>query len=263
MTVLLNTTFTGSNGSPWPSPWATALVGGSTGGAIDIQSNMGRLRTHDGAYNTARASATGIVGSDYIVEGTITFPSVSEQYCFVYIRTSGGWSSSSPWRVTQGYKFYIGMGYGRDEIVIEKVIDAQKNSLPNASIQMPQPFQANVSYSIKFSAVGTLFRAKMWRTADSEPPWQISVEDSSIATGGINTSILSGGSSGARELRWDTFTVTSLESTDPEDPITISSDWTNYIARSTVGSPEQPNNRQFFIYNGTELVPVDMYVGGP
>ena len=261
MTVLLNTTFTGSNGSLWPSPWATALFGGSSGGAIDIQSNRGRMQARNGAYTEARAEPSGISGSSYLLEFTVRFPSINEQYLRIWARTAG-WSAATPSLKPNSYflAMYTGLP-NYDSFAIAKVGADFSTNVWLAQNNSFGRYLANTDYNVKFELNSSTIRAKFWQVGQSEPVWQLSVIDNAYVSGGVAVSLVSGDTGQSREVQLDNFSVTSLLAS--EDPIVISSDWTNYITRSTVGSPEQPNNRQFFTYNGTELVPVDMYIGGP
>ena len=265
MTVLLNSTFEGVNGDPWPSPWDTALVGGTSGGGFFLMSNRGVIEAYAGGYNTARADASGIVTENVLIQGTIRFPGsdpARERYIKIWAR-SGGWSPSSPWNKSNGYLLLMAMGHSSSvdsELTIGKYVNGNRTYFDSKFLTGPDSYKTDVDYNFKFSVNTQLIQAKYWEFGTTEPNWQLNAIDFSYSSGGAAISLLSGdGTTGGREARFDNFTVTTLE----VPPTLYASDWTNYITRSTVGSPEQSNNRQFFTYNGTELVPVDMYVGGP
>lgn len=229
-TSVLSTDFDGADGQPWPSPWVTSKVGGTTGGAVDLQSNRGRLRAHDGSYRTARAATDGLTAANVDLTATVRFPSVAEQYLKVWLRTSGGWQTSKHYNAVNGYYLYAGMGYGgNNEIRFGRTVDSVDTSLQGSTIA--GTFQADTDYQIRVRADGTLLRAKMW--VGTEPDWQLSVTDFVHTSGSFGTSLLSGGSSGARQASFDTFTVDLLDA----GAVGVSN-WTAWLEATTSASPE-------------------------
>lgn len=211
MTVLVQSTFVGSNGSAWPSPWVGELQGGTSGGAVDIQSNRGRLRAHDGGYQVARALADGVTVSNVLVEATVSFPTVTEQYVYpVVVRGSGSWQSTDAWRMTSGYTFYLGLGYADNREVAIRREDGGGADTVLADALLPASVTANTDYRVKFEASGSTLRAKMWPASGSEPGWQMETTDATYGSGAVAVSLLSGATAGSRDARFDEFTVTSL-----------------------------------------------------
>jgi len=228
MAILLSNTFVGTDNASWPSPWSHQFVGGSTGGTVTLLSDRGRLRAHDGSYTTVQADAVGITGTDVLIEATVRFPEVTEQYTYIWARSSGGWDGTEPWHQTSGYCFYAGPGVGsNNEISIEKVV-AGSNVAIGGAATISGTFQANVDYRIKFELDGTALRGKMWLLTDQEPAWQIETTDSDYSSGGIATSLLSGATGAARELQYDNFAVNEVVT--PEE---TASEWTAWAETTT------------------------------
>jgi hypothetical protein len=257
MTVLVSTNWTGNNGDPWPSPWSTGLLGGTTGGGIDIQINRGRMRARDGDYNIARADVTGITVDNGVIQGLIRFPAVAEHYVYMWVR-SGGWSASESSLKSNGYYFFMrSVNQPNNDIFsLGKYVNGTNTWL--SQHLLATPYGAGEDYSFKFDLNANVIQGKFWNAFTTEPAaWLVSATDNSHSSGGVAISLVSGSSSGTREALFDNFTVTSTTQLEVQP-----SNWTGYQQAITANNPESPD-RQFFRYDGTDLIPVDMYVGGP
>jgi hypothetical protein len=227
--MVLSTAFTGSNGTAWPSPWTTSLQGGTTNGAIDIQSNRGRMRAHDGGYRRARASAAVTVGNA-TYEVTFNLQGVTEQYGYLHFRTSGDWTSGFEW-LKNGYALRVG-AYPDGGYSLIRTAAGVETTLAG----VPFTFTAGVDYKAKINFVGTTLRAKVWLAAGSEPSgWTLQADDSTYTSGGIDISLLSGATGNDRQWIVDDVVVTaSSPSAD------TASAFTSYLTVTTDTNPSAP-----------------------
>jgi lysophospholipase L1-like esterase len=163
--------FTGTNGDAWPAPWTTSLVTGSTGGAVNIQSNRGRLRPHtDTGYTTARAVATGVTVTDARMTGVFRVNNTSEQFPVIGLR-GGDWSGSVPARPATAFILYPGISEG--VLAVEMFIDNSKTTIATMSFS----WSTDTDYGFTFETIEqgslTLVRAKVW--SGNEPTtWTLS-----------------------------------------------------------------------------------------
>jgi hypothetical protein len=225
--MVLSTTFTGSNGAAWPSPWSTSLQGGTTGGAIDIQSNRGRMRAHDGAYRRARASAA-VTVANATLTATFNLSGIAEQYGYLWFRTSGDWLAGEEWE-KKGYALYVG-AYPSGELGLIRVNDAGVDYVMAGSAFA---WTAGVDYKAKINFVGTTIRAKVWLASGSEPgAWNLETSDGAYSSGGVDVSLLSGGTSGNRE-----WTVDDIVATATNPAANTESEWTGYLTAATGADP--------------------------
>jgi hypothetical protein len=220
--MVLSTTFTGSNGAVWPSPWTTSLFGGTTNGAIDIQSNRGRMRAHDGGYRRARASATGITVADATYVATFNLQGVTEQYGYLWFRTSGDWTSGSEW-LKNGYALYVG-AYPGGDLALTRTSSGLQTTIDG----VPFTWTAGVDYKAKISFVGSTLRAKVWLASVSEPSaWTLQATDTTYTSGGIDISLLSGATAADRQWIVDDVAVTAADLSGG-----LVSAWTSYIEQT-------------------------------
>jgi hypothetical protein len=232
--LLLDTDFTGDSGAPWPAPWTNAaLIGGTTGGTISIQSNRGRLRTHDGSFQTARIEAGAFSASDLRIELAFRWEAVNIRYLpYVWFRSSTAWSSTTPRNKLTGYALSAGWTTAEDQgLWLHRHTDGSDTNRVYLG-GIPVTFQANVDYRVKVEAVGWNIRAKAWADGTAEPGWTLEVSDSAYSSGRIALSGLSGGTSGGRQADFSTFTVSDL--TGQQNGI---SGWTNWVTASVDADP--------------------------
>lgn len=265
MAVLLSTTFdTGSEGDPWPSPWSTGLVGGTTGGAINIDflseltGGRGRMRSHDGDYTVARADASGITVDNTVVEGSLRFPVLSEQYISFWVR-GGGWDASDPWAKTNGYYFFMRVigEVGNDTFALGKYVNGVNTWLSTYTPSVQ--YTTGRDYIFKFDLNGNTIQGKFWDPSLTEPAWLVSATDTDFSSGGIALSLQSGNATdGARQADFDNIVVTSTTELAIQP-----SNWSSPVRVTTAIDPASPQ-KQFFRYDAatSSVIPVDMYLGG-
>jgi hypothetical protein len=225
--MTVDTQFTGTNGAPWPSPWTTSLLTGTTGGAIDIQSNRGRLRAHDGAYRRARCVASGSAFSDGRVEFRVRFTGVTEQYAYLWFRvqTWGDEAFNLP-----GYSLHFGVHnpWG------SKVSLVRGGGVSEvALVETTVTWESGVDYNVVVEASGSALRAKVWKASEAEPGvWTLEASDSAFASGEWGCSLLSGATSADRQADFDY--ITFVPAYDPENP---PSAWTDWVETETDFDP--------------------------
>lgn len=216
MTILISSNFDGANGSSWPAPWSTALYGGTTGGAIDVQSNRGRVRTHDGSYRAARADAVGVNFVDGVIEATVRFPAVTEHYLYLWARSGVSWNSSSNAYKDNGYCIILrAVNNGTSMFAVQRFEGGSHTVL--SSVSLPSGYAVNVDYRVKFEIVGNILRAKFWAPdSGSEPDWMLNAADTVHTSGQVALSFMSGDASGTREVLLDNISVTRIGEETPE-----------------------------------------------
>jgi uncharacterized protein YbdZ (MbtH family) len=207
----LDTTFTGANGSPWPTPWQHAFPTGSSGGAVDIQSNRGRMQTHSQSYSTARAEAVGISVADSRIESGFHWPAVGEQYAYLNVRASG-WNGAKPWEPWNGY----GLCIWQSGVTLDRFTAGTKADPASGQAFSSRTWQANTDYKIVVEAEGQTLRAKVWPASSQEPAgWDLVATDGIHSAGGVSLSLLGGGSAGTRRIDWNYLSVAPLEDSPP------------------------------------------------
>jgi hypothetical protein len=229
MAVLLDTQFTGANGAAWPN-WTHSFVRGTTGGAVDIQSNRGRLRSHDGSYTRVRADATGASITNGTIILVFRFDATSERYFYLHARTSGGsggWYTGSQEWERDGVQLYIDTS-DTFQTTFGLAVMENKSYIDGDWINFSPV--ANVDYTVKIELNGSLHRAKIWQTGLTEPSaWSVQFTNSRYTSGGITLSLLSGGTASGRQVDIDYITATDAVTVAGTEP----SSWTSYVEATT------------------------------
>jgi hypothetical protein len=226
---MLSTTFTNFDGSNWPAPWVTSLDGGTTGGVIDVQTSRGRMRANDGGYRAARAAASGVSAIDATFTATFNLQGVTEQYAYLWFRTSGDWylddgdGASDTWK-KDGYALVVG-AYPDGGLSFARTVNRVEANLAG----VPFAFTAGVDYKAKISFVGTSLRAKVWLASGSEPAtWTVQGSDATYTSGGIGVSLLSGKTAADRQWTLDDIVVTAVTAATASP-----SEYTAYLQATT------------------------------
>lgn len=234
MTVIVSTSFDGTSGDPWPSPWTSSLAKNVSGGAVDLQANRGRMRGNDGSYSVARSIATGTSGTDVRWTGTVRFESSAESYAFLWARSSGTWSTtdaSNQWVQTTGYTVAFFPAGTSGRILIRKSVGGVEVPPSSGVAESPFTFAAGTDYRFKVELEGTAIRARIWLASDSEPAtWAVTATDADYASGAVAASFVTGPTGVGREVRWDDFLATSLADSE-------ASEWTGWIETVTDPPP--------------------------
>lgn len=102
--AIIDTSFAGANGAPWPAPWASA----GQSGAATIQGGRGQLALA-GNYQNRRAVST-VQVDDFIADFTWRQPQAAEKYVAVIaFRCSPINQWSGLWSPDSGYVIYLGV----------------------------------------------------------------------------------------------------------------------------------------------------------
>jgi hypothetical protein len=272
-TQVVNHNFTGTNGSPWPSPWQTALVGGSTGGAIDIQSNRGRMQARTELNTAARGTLDGVLLSRGQIEYTFRVPTVNTRFStWLWFRSSGSWIDG--YTRQGGYCLFFGYDteYYNPPYTDIAILRATGTGASYLTIGEGQTldFLANTDYKVKVEFFDTVIRGKVWRASESEPGWQFSHSNAThFSSGGVDLALNTGGSTLTKRVDFDDFIVT--DTTPVEEPPPpggfVQSDWTSYLQASTdidpnVEPPElEPSDWTAYIEATTDSMPAFEWYG--
>ena len=188
-------TWTGSDGAAWNSTrWPTITTPSSS--VIDIQGNSGRISAGGGSYVSAYAVAGITAAADMTVTVAITPQTTGESYPAVDIRYVNS---------TNYYQFYGNNGSTNGYLY--KVVSGSGSVMASSSSGW---INSTSKRWVKLQCTGSTIRVKVWADGASEPgSWTISTTDTSISSAGVaRLSVTNGGSSTAREFRYDDLAVT-------------------------------------------------------
>jgi hypothetical protein len=186
-TLLYSEDFTGTNGSPWPSPWSTV-------GSATIQSGRGRL-SRAGSYVTSRAELGGDTYSDFRMEGSFRTNGTSERYInLIMWRSDGVWDDNSGFGVNNSYALYWDTETAQNIHFLKETGEPGDLYIPaDPAINL----SANVDYRYTIICDGSNMKVKIWEASGSEPvDYTFDVTDSDFASGRISTSFLPAGTTG-------------------------------------------------------------------
>lgn len=192
--VLLNTSFTGTNGSSWPSPWNV-----STGHTI--QNNRGQQTTPATAWTDSAALASTPL-SNGRVDATVRFTAATGASARIDVRfnTSTG----------NGYRIIMPTDYTGFQLIrvtnwAETEIDA------DFSIA----WAANTDYRIAFEFDGSTIRARRWVSGTAEPStWALEATDTAHVTGDTRLVTVTSTATPATVL-WDSVKITQIPTVAP------------------------------------------------
>lgn len=196
-----------SSGGPWNTKKWTATSNDSQK-VVDVQSNTGRLYVN-GSSARATAKTPAIVDSD--VTFTYRFGDRgSRSYFRPMIRGSGASGNS---QMTNGYRLEFRSDSAT--VKLQEVVSGTSATLDEFTHTMDTNTQ-----KVRFQAIGSTIRAKVWAVGSSEPAtWSLETTDTSISTAGV-FQLSHNFSSGARAVFIDDIAV------DIEDVIfTGQADW--------------------------------------
>lgn len=210
ISMIATETWTGTDGAAWPSQWITAAA---FTGTVTIQGNAGEMRAQGAAYAPANALLTSmpaISDTDVLLRFTQSNPA-GEQYSLVWLRHGGAWQADGGAAV-DGYWFEIGNTGAVQSLALYKNVGSVRTTLSSAA-STPITW-GTATWWLRAQAAGTAIRARVWADGNPEPAtWNISVTDSSLASGKAAFSAYNGNASTAR-----TFTVDDLLLTDGAPP---------------------------------------------
>ncbi len=240
--VLMSDDFTGSNGAALNSAkWTGAET--RTGATRQIQSNAARLNpgtiTGYGGRVSMKANIADKADVDLLISVKIanldTFPQI-------VLRGDSGVLGQN------GYEFRPGAGSGGSRLA--RVVGYATSGSGTIFGYAPGSIAANTWYKVRFQAIGTTIRAKIWLATDTEPAnWGISATDSTFtAAGPIGIGVGGGNATGSTcdfddAVVSDPNAITSVpeakvtllrvSGADTADPILVSPSWTNTPSDTT------------------------------
>lgn len=194
------TTFTGTNGSAWPSPWT-----GSAGNTI--QNNRGQQVTPTTAWSDAAVQNNVNLG-DGKVRATLNFPAVPGRSSRIDVRfnTSTG----------NGYRIIMPTDYNGFQMV-KVAAWAETEIAADWSIS----WAANTDYIIDFEFIGSTLRAKRWVSGAAEPTaWNITATDTTFTTGDVRLVTVTS-TAAAATATWDDVDVSAAAPVSSSTPATI------------------------------------------
>jgi hypothetical protein len=198
-------TFTGANFARWPGVWTTS---GSGGGDADIQSNQGELVSSNTAPFThgvyAYLSAMQPT-ADIDVTTDLKLTATTEQYIWIFLRV--GTDGSATTTPSTGYALNIAPFSGNSSIEFESMTGPGTYTRTGSNVVIPT-MNTTTTYRVRFQAVGTTLRAKIWDSAASEPAtWDLQTVDTSYTSGRVAATIFTGATNTQNGLLFDNFTV--------------------------------------------------------
>lgn len=206
-------TWTGTDGAAWPAQWAIDAGSGATSA---IASNRGRLVTPTtGTYTTIAARLAGMpVSTDQELLVTVTPPTIAsgaEAYTIFHLR-SNGVAGGNPWEPQTGYALWVHRRTTNDyQVYIYKYV-AGVGTLLSAQVTVASTWPA--TFKVRFQAIGSTIRAKVWSGTD-EPAWTVTATDSSIASGRATLVAVKGAQATVLNFDYDDLTVTATSTAPP------------------------------------------------
>ena len=192
-TTALNQSFTGSNGSPWPSGWTADNYGNAS---VEQQDGMGVLE-FDGADRAGARVAHEINGADVGIHFVFEFPSSNEDengWFVPALRAADQWGDY----YAAEYGYGLELNHRRQDVRLFRVWDAPTTDLANPTSDLDIAYtQVGTTKSLnlmdtgtlihcRFEASGDTLRARFWVDGTSEPEtWLYEVFDGVIDTGHV------------------------------------------------------------------------------
>jgi RHS repeat-associated protein len=218
---LITEAWDGATSSAWPTKWATAQ---SASGATDIDANRGRLLTPatSSSYSRALADSTS-QHTDAEVTTTIRTGSNttgSDLASKLWLRGSTSWATAG-YNLTDGYN--LSLNQSANTVALREVVSSTDSALASTSFT----FSADTTYRVRFQAIGSALKAKIWVDGAAEPgSWTLSTTDASLTSGRAAIS-QQGTATGARTSYVDDYTLrpTSNSASAAYDTITTYNTW--------------------------------------
>ncbi len=186
MTTYFTDAFGGSDGAAWNTTNWTNAGTATSGATATIQGNKGRLNAGTvTGYAGRKAMRTTTTYADFELEIRFTYANSGDGRLYVGMRSDADFDGGTY------YEFYCDK-YGT--MALQKVVSGSVTSLGSASFTVVQ----GTVYGLKFYAVGTSIKVKIWDTGGSEPgSYTFSVTDSSISAAGYAAvKVIGGGAAG-------------------------------------------------------------------
>lgn len=170
--------FTGPDGSAWPSPW---FEGSTHVSVADLQGNQARLNG-DPAF-VARMILPGYSAVNTEALVTVTFEDVHNQGFGFYVRQNGG-SLQEYLPHGQGYAMFLkGNWYWPEDLGLWREINGVETQFAWGATPIAGGLQDDVRYRLRFRVTqanpdSTLLQARVWVEGDPEPgAWTVESYD--------------------------------------------------------------------------------------
>lgn len=207
MTVFVSDTFTGSNGASWSGTnWTTGT--NSSGTSATIQGNAGRINSGtDSGYTGKRCQVVNYANQtncEILVD--FRFPSSGNTDCYfgIMLREQDSIADSR-----DGYQFRYHRGVSTST-KIEKCVSYTGTTLTSTSFTVAD----DTWYTVRFQAIGSSLKAKIWQTSGSEPgSWTLTVTDSTYTGSGLATLVCYGGNASGGYVEVDNFSFSDGSTT--------------------------------------------------
>ena len=178
--TLFTDPFTGSDGAAWSANWTAGEV--RTGATATILGNQGRLLSGTGTGWTGRISmkAAGTMPADVEVATTFAY-NATESYLWLTLRGDTG---------AVGADGYVLQLFRGGTIGIRKLVGYAETALGTASFT----FADSTLYKVRFQAIGSALKVKVWAASGSEPgSWTLEITDGTITAAGTVSVACGGG----------------------------------------------------------------------
>ena len=227
MTVFVSDTWTGSNGSPWSSGnWVTGQS--ATGASATIQSNAGRMNagsnTSYGGKRSQKVNATSQINGEIQLDFRIPSSGNTDIALQIALRGDTG---------ADGANGYIMMITATDWWFSRIISYSDGGSALNGTTMA---LSSDTWYTVRFQAIGSTIRAKVWLTSGAEPGSWLSATDSSITTAGTAFIACLGGGGANGYVDVDNFVFSdgaTVSSISASETITISDAGLSVLASIT------------------------------
>jgi|CXWL01.1.fsa_nt_gi hypothetical protein len=211
-THVFTESFSGTDGSGWPTGWQAA---GNGVALADLLGGRGRARPVASSYALARLAANPTT-RDVEVTFTLTFEDVTTQGVGFYVRQNGGYLQQTMPH-GQGYAVFV-EGFRGPRIGVWKEEDGQEIELAfraDAALGYANGTPFRVRLRVQQSGPGsTHLQARVWPAAAAEPAaWDVDTIDA--------TAVLQGITGGIGVDSWSTHTAPPLTAHTLVDDILV------------------------------------------
>ena len=176
--------FTGTNSDPWDSgDWTTDVV---ASGAVDIQSNAGRMVTNATGSDWANAentSVTPVQDQEILFSCDPQSQSANRMFIIVYARmVSTGWTTT-PGQPATSYKLLVRTDSDEEGHHLERRLSGNEVSLVGGDSDPQANSRSDfgkfwVRWRMFDSGTSVIHRARIWSDGDTEPTtWDLSYTD--------------------------------------------------------------------------------------
>jgi hypothetical protein len=197
MSPTFTESWTGADGSAWPSAWTVATNHSGTT-TIDVQSNTGRL----GMVNASSTFMTAIPSNWSAADGSMLLrwkPDSANNVAFMLRESGGGWAQQYAYSLN--YNPTSGLYLGKTVNYTSSALTGNA-SLPGTTTQW---------YDVRFEVTGSAVRARVWLDGTSEPSgWTLTANSTAITgAGGAAIQIGAASTSATYQSFFDDLSLTS------------------------------------------------------